>query len=79
MDKELHNFISKVRQWLFNVEAGLSLGNISMSQEDIHNSMKKLDTYCSEAYNKYGYILENNLEEFSRVSEQYKKYVNSPK
>lgn len=79
MDKTKQDFIGQVKQWLFSVEAALSVSSIKDYNSSIKPTMEKIDSFYSEAYNFYGLDLDEIMEEFTRVKHIYNEYLNSPK
>lgn len=76
MERKAHEFIVNVKQWLFNVEAALSVSNIKNYQPSLKPTMTKLDEYYSQAYNIYDINLDEVMDEFSRVKHVYTGYLN---
>jgi hypothetical protein len=76
MDKKLYDFLGEVKQWLFNVEAALSVSPIKEYQPSLKPTMLRLDSYYNTAYNSYGLNLDDIMEEFTRVKNIYKGYLN---
>lgn len=77
MNKELLNFVTDVRMWLFSIEADLSLGSLShFSSSSLSVMLEQLDGLYSKAYNVYGYDLDEIVKEFPRVYKEYNLFVN---
>lgn len=75
MDANFNTFIAETKEWLFNLEAELSLGkSSSMSLSELPSYLKRLASLFLEADDKYNYNLNDILVDFPRVSEEYKTY-----
>lgn len=78
MNKELFDFVTDIKMWLFSVEAELSLGKVTrIDASSLQIILEQLDGLYSKAYNIYGYDLGEIVKEFPRVNQEYNYFINN--